>query len=110
MKRFLFIFIILLGVNFISFAQSKPVDTEAKLVSFYPSPATTIISFDFPHNIDRSYSLQLYNFMGKMVGEYKITTQHMDVPLGDFYRGIYIYQLRNISGEILECGKFQVIK
>ncbi len=48
--------------------------------------------------------------MGKMVGEYKITTQHMDVPLGDFYRGIYIYQLRNISGEILECGKFQVIK
>jgi len=32
------------------------------------------------------------------------------VNLGDFYRGIYIFQLRDRNGRIVDSGKFQVSK
>jgi len=48
--------------------------------------------------------------MGKKVTEIKPVTQHIDVSLSDFYRGVYIYQLRDKDGQILESGKFQVLK
>lgn len=28
----------------------------------------------------------------------------------NYYRGIYIYQLRDLNGRMIESGKFQVIK
>jgi hypothetical protein len=110
LKKILLIIIILFGLNFTSSAQNKTSDPEEKLVNFYPSPATTVISFDFQYSADDSYSLLIFNFMGKKVYEAKITSQHLDISLTDFYRGIYIYQLRDIDSRILESGKFQVIK
>ena len=110
LKIILFILIILFGLNFTSFAQNRPSDPAARMVKFFPNPATTTISFEFQHGIDKSYSLELYNFMGKEISEFKITTQHIDISLSDFYRGVYIYQLRDKDGQILESGKFQVLK
>jgi len=34
----------------------------------------------------------------------------MVITLSDLFRGIYIYQLRDRTGQILESGKFQIIK
>jgi hypothetical protein len=110
LKYSFIILIILFGLNFTSSAQIKSTDPEAKLVSLYPSPATTVISFDFQNSADNSYDLLLFNFMGKQVYETKITGPHLDISLTDFYRGIYIYQLRDGDGRILESGKFQVLK
>ena len=36
--------------------------------------------------------------------------ERMSVNLSDFSRGIYIYQLRDKSGRMVESGKFQVAK
>ena len=113
LKYILFILILLFGLNFTSFAQIKPAisgDPQAKILKFYPSPATTDITFEYQHGYDKSFSLQLYNFMGKKVFESPTTTQHINVSLADFYRGVYIYQLRNKSGKIVESGKFQIVK
>jgi hypothetical protein len=35
---------------------------EAKIVKFYPNPATSVITFDFQNNFDKTYSFQIYNF------------------------------------------------
>jgi hypothetical protein len=48
--------------------------------------------------------------MGKEVYELKATSPIVTVPLDEFYRGMYIYQLRDGNGAIIESGKFQVIK
>lgn len=48
--------------------------------------------------------------MGKKIYELKNTPSRININLEDFYRGIYIYQLRNQNGEVLESGKFQVVK
>jgi hypothetical protein len=112
-KRFSFILILLFGLTFTSFAQLKTSgsgDEDAKYLKFYPNPATTTIAFEFVSDFDKSYSIQIYNFMGKKVYELKATSQIVTLPLDDFFRGMYIYQLRDGNGAIVESGKFQVVK
>ena len=79
-------------------------------MKFYPNPATSAISFDFQRNYESSFSLLIFNFMGKKVYEVKNTAPRITINLDDFYRGIYVFQLRDKNGRILESGKFQVVK
>jgi hypothetical protein len=48
--------------------------------------------------------------MGKKIIEIKNTPSRINLNLVDFFRGIYIYQLRDKNGNIMETGKFQVVK
>ena len=82
---------------------------QPKMLKFYPNPASSSINFDFLREFDKSYSLQIYNFMGKKLYDLKNLTPNNFLSLDDFYRGIYIFQLRDKNGTILESGKFQVI-
>lgn len=81
-----------------------------KTVKFYPNPAVSFISFEFLKNYDQSYSLEIYNFIGKKVADIKATDKKLIVPLTDFYRGVYIFQIKDRQGSIVEAGKFQVVK
>ncbi len=40
----------------------------------------------------------------------KVTDQKITISLTDYYRGLYIFQLRDKQGNIIESGKFQVVK
>ncbi len=44
------------------------------------------------------------------MAELKPTEQKITVALTDYYRGVYIFQLRDVQGNIVESGKFQVVK
>lgn len=81
-----------------------------KTVKFYPNPATSFINFQFSENYNDSYTLVIFNFIGKKVEDLKVTDQKITVSLTDFYRGVYIFQLRDKQGNIIESGKFQVVK
>lgn len=81
-----------------------------KTVKFYPNPAVSIINFEFEKTYDKSYNLIIYNFIGKKIIEQKVTDQKISFALTDFYRGVYIFQLRDKQGNIVESGKFQVTK
>lgn len=85
-------------------------NAQSKVVRFYPNPATSIINFEFSKPVQRDYILQVFSFVGKKVFELNGVSQKTSVPLTDFYRGIYIFQLRDKSGRIIESGKFQVSK
>ncbi len=114
MKKFINILTLLIGLTFTSFAQNKTDGdqsiAQAKLIKFYPNPASAVINFDYLRGYDKSYSLQIFNFMGKKVYELKSTALKMTISLDEFYRGIYVFQLRDKNGSIVESGKFQVIK
>lgn len=113
MNKIIYILILLIGLNFTSFAQTKnPAQGEpiAKLIKPYPIPATTAINFEFQYGYDKSFSLEIYNFMGKKINEFNKIPPIMTMPLDDFYRGIYVYQLRDKGGKIIDSGKFQVVK
>lgn len=81
-----------------------------RIIKFYPNPATSIINFDFQKDYDRSYNFQIYSFVGKKVFELNNIAPKTIVSLSDFYRGIYIFQLRDRNGKVIDSGKFQVSK
>ena len=113
MKKYLYIIIFIVGFGSGGFAQSRvslPGDATAKFIKFYPNPAVVDINFEFQKGYDKSFSFQVYNFIGKKVFDIKTVTPKINIPLTDFYRGVYIYQLKDRSGKIIESGKFQVIK
>lgn len=85
-------------------------EPAAKIVKFYPNPATSFITFDFQQNNNENYNLQIINFVGKKVTEVTKVTPKTVVNLNDFYRGIYIFQLRDKNGKLVDSGKFQVAK
>jgi len=86
-------------------------DVRVKLVRFYPNPATTFINFEFQQDLTLSnYSFKVYNFIGKKVLELNNITSRTVVNLNDYFRGVYIFQLTDRNEQIVESGKFQVVK
>jgi hypothetical protein len=113
LKKVISISILLFGIIFTSFAQNKPAvsaDASAKIIKFFPNPAISNINFDLQRGFDKSYTLQLFNFMGKKVYEIAPFTQRINLSLNGFYRGVYIFQLRDKYGKIIDSGRFQVIR
>lgn len=115
MKHALYILIFMVGISYSGFSQNKlisgntPVSTP-KFIKFYPNPASSYIYFDFQNGYNQDFSLLVFNFSGKKVYEMKNMPSKVTIDLNDFYRGLYIYQLRDKSGIVIESGKFQVIK
>jgi hypothetical protein len=79
-------------------------------VRFYPNPATTFVNFDLQNTVDKGYSIQVFNFLGRKMFEATNINQSTRLNLTDFNRGVYIYQLRDRTGKVVESGKFQVSK
>ena len=107
----LMVFFIAAGASAQSRLPGFPDNAAIATVRFYPNPANSFITFeDFSKKYDKNYSIQLFNFLGKKVYEFNLADQKNIVNLSDFFRGIYIFQLRDPSGKIVESGKFQVNK
>jgi Secretion system C-terminal sorting domain len=113
LKRIFYIFLLIAGFHLSTVAQVKSTfisDDGVKTVKFYPNPAASFINFEFKKDYDKSYTLLIYNFIGKKMTELKPSDQKITVPLTEFYRGVYIFQVRDVQGNIVESGKFQVVK
>ena len=111
MKKLFYILTFIVGLQASSTAQVRHVAIDlVKAVKFYPNPATSFINFEFAENYNDSYTLVIFNFIGKKVEDLKVSDQKITVSLTDFYRGVYIFQLRDKQGNIIESGKFQVVK
>jgi hypothetical protein len=115
MKKFYAIFLLILFVSATSFIVAKETgvdytDGQTKITNFYPNPASSFINFEFAKPLEKGHTIELYNFIGKKVSEASITAPKITISLDGFFRGIYIFQLRDKNGKIIESGKFQVIK
>ena len=103
--------ILLLTVRVNAQSHLSPLpDPDSKLVKFYPNPAISQITFDLQKSSDKTYSIQIFSFIGKKVYEASSVDQKTIVNLSDFFRGIYIFQLKDQTGKVIESGKFQVNK
>lgn len=115
MKHVSLILIIIIGINFTSFAQNKSFSDDAgvqtKFIKSYPNPASTVVNFEFQKDYGRSYSIQVLNSIGKKMFEAKNIPSLLSINLKEekFYRGIYIYQLIDRNGVVVESGKILVV-
>ena len=114
LKKIIYILTFIIGLTFTSFAQTKTADhgenTEAKLIKCYPIPATTVVYFDFVRGYEKSYTFQVFSFIGKKVYEIANPSQKITIPLDEFYRGFYYYKLLDKNGDFIESGRFIVVK
>jgi hypothetical protein len=91
-----------------SFASST---NQVGILRFYPNPATTVITFDFQRSYDKGYSIQIYNaVLGRKMIEQTNIPDKLTIDLVNFTRGVYVYQLIDRTGKLVETGKFQVSK
>ena len=103
----------LLPVTGIAQSEKSQPNTEGgnKIVKLYPNPATTTINFEIQHhNNNRLYDLIVYNFLGKKIDQLKGIGPRTTVSLDNYYNGLYIFQLRDQRGNLIESGKFNVVK
>lgn len=115
LKKILLIVSLFIAIHFTSQAQQAkigaPSGVQASIVRFYPNPATTVINFDFQKAYEQGYSIQIFNaILGRKMFEQVNMPERLNINLSDFPRGMYIYQLRDRSGRMVESGKFQVAK
>src|SRR5687768_14288706 len=111
LNKLLLILSFILLTAFSTQAQSDPVPVDAqRIIKLYPNPATSFIKFDFQKGYSKGYTLQVVNFIGKQVQEVKNVTPSTTIELASYARGLYVYQLRDASGKVVESGKFQVSK
>ncbi|HEX4372575.1 MAG TPA: T9SS type A sorting domain-containing protein [Puia sp.] len=115
MRIFYILFIALLASTQVKSqdkSSSQDQTTEIKVVKFYPNPATSLITFEFKKETEdnKTYSFQVFNFPGKKMYETDNVSSKTVIDLSNFFRGIYIYQLKDQSGRIIESGKFMVVK
>jgi len=110
------IFYILLSIILLNSTQAKsqargPMpDPETRIIKFYPNPAISFITFEIGKESNKSYSLQIFNFLGRKVKDVSDVTPKTVVTLNEFVRGIYIFQLKDATGRISDSGTFQVNK
>lgn len=111
-----FFYVLLFTVLFYSagYCQGKVAspsgEVAVKFMRFFPNPAVSVINFEFQKGFDKYYTFQVFNFIGKKVVDLKSVTPKIIIPLTEFFRGVYIYQLRDRTGKIIDSGKFQVVK
>lgn len=112
MRRILPILTIILLLTIVSNGQGRdlPGNEGPKVVKFYPNPATSFINFEIESSGEKGLNLYVINFVGKQVYESKNLSARTTIDLSPFTRGVYIFQLRDANGKVLESGKFQVSK
>jgi hypothetical protein len=81
-----------------------------RIIRLFPNPATTQITFDLQKGYVRGLSIQVYSFLGKKMYEGQNVPSLVTLDLTEFNRGLYMYHLVDVSGKVIESGKFQVTK
>ncbi len=115
MSRFIVVILFLLFASVgTSYAQkplqtpdSRPENSKVQ-VRFYPNPASNFITFEFKEHLEPGAMLQVFSFLGRQVASIPAQSQRVTVNVSEYFRGIYVFQLRLPSGKVVETNKFQV--
>jgi hypothetical protein len=85
-------------------------DGGSKIMKLYPNPASSRINFELQNNNEQGYEIIVFNFLGKRIDQIKPQNVRTTVELDKYYPGVYIFQLRDKQGNLVESGKFNVVK
>ena len=81
-----------------------------RIVKTYPVPAISYITIEPVKSANTNYVLVIFNFLGRKMYEKQNFSQKTTIMLDEFTRGVYIYHLTDLTGRLIESGKFQVSK
>ena len=85
-------------------------DPDHKVIKFYPNPAVSFITFELVKDAGKTFTLQIFSFLGRMVKNVPEISDKTTVQLSDLTRGLYTFQLKDDAGRTTDSGIFQIIK
>ncbi len=85
-------------------------DQDHKVIKFYPNPAVSYITFELAKDANKTFTLQIYSFLGKRVKDIPEVADKTTVQLSDLTRGLYTFQLKDETGRVTDSGIFQINK
>ena len=100
--------ILLISTQARSQARLPLSEPEHKIVKFYPNPAVSYITFELVKESNKTYTLQIYSFLGRKVKDVLDVADKKTVNLSDLTRGLYTFQLKDEEGRVTDSGIFQV--
>jgi len=86
-------------VNFgVNMALSTPA-TPAPLagVTLYPNPANSIINIATPQSVNRPDAYAVFNSLGQMVAQGKISTQNQEINISGYANGVYFIKVSDAN-------------
>lgn len=96
---------ILEQLGIITRVDEKALEEKYSSVKVYPNPAHESITISFKNDAQLQYSLEIYDFTGKIVMQKNnITNTEIQIRKDWLSNGVYTYKLS--GGETLHCGKF----
>jgi len=110
------IFYILLSIILLTSIQAKsqvsrPMpDQDHKVIKFYPNPAVSYITFELAKEANKTFTLQIYSFLGRKVKDIPEVADKTTIQLSDLTRGLYTFQLKDETGRVTDSGIFQINK
>jgi len=102
--------ILLISTQAKSQARGPLSEPEHKVIRFYPNPAVSYITFELTKDPNKTFTLQIFSFLGRKVKDVQDMTEKTTVNLSDLPRGLYTFQLKNEEGRVTDSGMFQVNK
>ena len=85
-------------------------EPEHKIIKFYPNPAVSYITFELNKEPNKTYTLQIFSFLGRKVKDVPDIADKRTVNLSDLNRGLYTFQLKDEEGRVTDSGIFQINK
>ena len=76
-------------------------------VKIYPNPVNSVSTLDWNGNIGENYTLNIYNYLGKMVKIITTNSPAIEIFKSDFVKGIYFYRLTS-NKEQISVGQFEI--
>ncbi|MEI6595303.1 MAG: T9SS type A sorting domain-containing protein [Bacteroidota bacterium] len=77
-------------------------------VKVYPNPARDIVNFSIDGSIAKT--ITVLDITGRTIEVIKINTSDTQINIGEYNNGIYLYQIKSETDELIKSGKFNVSK
>jgi hypothetical protein len=94
------------NLNFGFAASLSPAAIAAKTVKVYPNPAQNFVNIDLEYN--GQAQIKIVDITGKVVYNGASTLKNNKIDISDLKRGMYFYEIRTESNEIIKSGKFNI--
>ncbi len=83
---------------------------QTPIVKCYPNPASNYINFIFDKPLPLNGKLLVFSFTGRKMAEMVISSDKIQLQLDNYFRGLYMYQVVQKNGDVIDSGKFQVLQ
>ena len=82
-------FILLTSIQAKSQVSRPMPDQDHKVIKFYPNPAVSYITFELVKEANKTFTLQIFSFLGRKVKDIPEISDRTTVQLSDLTRGLY---------------------